>query len=319
MIGLSTGSWKKQRVYDPHTHLLDEYAMRHFQYDWNSTYPNLYATHSVEQYMMEQSSRVEVLGVQFMEITASPSDALAEAEHWQSMAKLDPRIAGVIASVVLRDGAATATEELEALKGRVPSCRGIRISKWGISDAFLAGFTKFAQYNLTFDVLVEGFGSTNTGGGNLTQAIELARLFPKVTFVLDHYGYPDIASPSGRDFERWGSSIDTLGSLPNVFAKISGGPMLAAGSNMSLSVSSFLPFTRRLLRSFGRSRVMYAGNWFWTNAFENTIPGVRPRGTLATWTDVVLNMTYELLFTDEERDALFFATARRVYDIGPLP
>lgn len=139
---------------------------------------------------------------------------------------------------------------------------------------FLKGFELLARYNLSFDAWVY---STQ-----LKDVIDLARRFPETSIVLDHFGTPaGLFGPVGNEtgitktareniYFRWKDDIAELGSLPNVYTKMSGLFMPVLGhqyyQNRRLASKHEIfelvhPLITHVLQYFGPYRVMFASNF----------------------------------------------------------
>lgn len=98
-------------------------------------------------------------------------------------------------------------------------------------------------------------------------AIALARLYPTVRFVLDHFGSPIDIANSPESYAAWLSNITELASLPNVYAKISGlMPVLGLNcqkkkSAEEISKTVFGDLVRDTVRLFGPERCMFGSNF----------------------------------------------------------
>jgi L-fuconolactonase len=84
---------------------------------------------------------------------------------------------------------------------------------------------------------------------------ELAKHWPGLAIVLDHCGKPDVA---GGRFDPWAHHIEELASLPHVVCKLSGLLNCARPGGDPADVEVYL---NRVLKAFGPSRVMWAGDW----------------------------------------------------------
>jgi L-fuconolactonase len=132
----------------------------------------------------------------------------------------------------------------------------------------------------------------------LPAAAELVRHVPQVSFVLDHFGKPDVR---GRKKEPWATDLKALAASPNVVCKISGLTTEADWKNWRPDDLKF--YFERTLECFGFDRILFGGDW--------------PVATLATcyqrWVEVVQDF---FSFTDEvDRTKLFRTNAERIYRV----
>ncbi|WP_151804984.1 amidohydrolase family protein [Acinetobacter bereziniae] len=139
---------------------------------------------------------------------------------------------------------------------------------------FLKGFEQLAQHNLSFDAWVYS--------QQIADVIELAKIFPETSIVLDHLGTPaglfgkvgqnTGLSKTAREniFYQWQEDIAELSTLPNVYTKMSGLFMPVLGhqfyKNRQLAskqqiIDLVAPLILHALESFGTYRVMFASNF----------------------------------------------------------
>ena len=90
----------------------------------------------------------------------------------------------------------------------------------------------------------------------LADAIALVRACPKVSFVLDHFGNPDIKN---KTMEPWRSQISELSQLPNVCCKLSG--IVTLADDKKWTPEDLAPFVDHVITSFGTNRVLFGGDW----------------------------------------------------------
>jgi L-fuconolactonase len=83
----------------------------------------------------------------------------------------------------------------------------------------------------------------------------LAKKFPKLKIVVDHFAKPDIA---GGKFEPWATLMADLARFPNVYAKLSG---LNTASGPDWTFKDWLPYVDHIIKSYGVQRVMMGGDW----------------------------------------------------------
>ncbi len=83
----------------------------------------------------------------------------------------------------------------------------------------------------------------------------LARTFPNLKIVIDHFAKPDIA---GKVMEPWASLIADCATYPNVYAKFSG---LNTASSPEWSFSDWNPYLDHIIKKYGANRTMMGGDW----------------------------------------------------------
>jgi predicted TIM-barrel fold metal-dependent hydrolase len=172
---------------------------------------------------------------------------------------------------------------------------------------FLRGFAAIAERGLSFEAWVYAH--------QLPDVAVLAREYPGVTVVLDHYATPvGLFGPRGREtgrtagerrsiFDRWSDDIAAVAALPNVVAKHSGLGMPVLGWTGARTTAQFsdavAPLVTRTQELFGADRTMWASN------FPMDKPTVSLPGTI----DALL----QILGSDADPQRLLRDNARRVY------
>jgi L-fuconolactonase len=110
------------------------------------------------------------------------------------------------------------------------------------------GLAAVQSRGLTYDLLVRA--------RELPAAVETARAFPGLRFVLDHMAKPRIAD--GRD-EPWSQRLPALAAQPNVAVKLSG--MVTEADWATWSPADLRPFVSRVAEWFGLPRLMFGSDW----------------------------------------------------------
>ena len=83
----------------------------------------------------------------------------------------------------------------------------------------------------------------------------LAKKFPNLNIVIDHFAKPDIA---GKVMEPWAELMAECAAFPNVFAKLSG---LNTASSPDWVFSDWQPYIDHIIKSYGADRTMMGGDW----------------------------------------------------------
>ena len=86
--------------------------------------------------------------------------------------------------------------------------------------------------------------------------VTLAKKFPKLKIVVDHFAKPPIAA---KEMEPWASSMAEIAAFPNVYAKLSG--LNTASDLANWSVADWQPYVDFIVKSYGANRVMMGGDW----------------------------------------------------------
>jgi predicted TIM-barrel fold metal-dependent hydrolase len=150
---------------------------------------------------------------------------------------------------------------------------------------------RLADYGWSFDLQVFA--------PQMAEAAALAESCPKVTFVLQHAGMWEDLSPEGR--AAWRAGMARLARCPNVVSKLSGlGTFIHR--NDAAHIAAVLEDT---VAVFGAERCLFGSNFpiekLWTS-YRDLVDAYR---------------TATARLRPEQRDAIFAATAKRVYRLGP--
>ena len=174
---------------------------------------------------------------------------------------------------------------------------------------FRAGFAELAPLGLTFDAWLFH--------PQLPLLTDLARSFPATTIILNHIGAPLGVGPyAGRRaeiFETWRASLGELARCPNVVAKVGGLGMLFFGfgferrdvpASSDELATAWRPYVETCIEAFGPARCM----------FESNFPVDKQSCSYATLWNAYKRIAAG--YTPEEKTALFFDTANRIYRLG---
>jgi len=120
--------------------------------------------------------------------------------------------------------------------------------------------------------------------------------FPNQNFVLDHIAKPAIAKGL---MQPWHSHINTLGSFPNVFCKVSG--MVTEADHQNWSASQLKPYFDTVLNAFGPSRLLFGSDW----------PVIRLAAEYKTFVGAIHEFISPL--SESEIDGIMGLNAARIY------
>lgn len=156
--------------------------------------------------------------------------------------------------------------------------------------AWRRGFAMLRDLGLTYDLRVPFW--------HLTEAAEIARLFPEVPIVLNHTGFPWDRSEEG--LAAWRHHMKVIAGCPNVHLKLSELGLKDAPWTIDSNRRPVL----EAVEIFGPERCMWASNF--------PVAGLR-----VSYADQ-LNGFLDILsgLTDDERDAVFRRNAAAFYSIG---
>ncbi|MFC9647306.1 MULTISPECIES: amidohydrolase family protein [unclassified Streptomyces] len=160
--------------------------------------------------------------------------------------------------------------------------------EWLLRPDVQRGLAAVAAAGLVYDLVILEH--------QLPAAAKAAELLPGLTFVLDHLGKPPIA---GGATEPWAGLVRALAARPNTVCKLSG--MVTEAAWDSWTAEGLRPYADTVLDAFGPERLMFGSDW----------PVCRLAATYGEVLDAARTVTDGL--SEDERDAVFRDTARRVY------
>ncbi len=147
------------------------------------------------------------------------------------------------------------------------------------------------DFNFSFDLCIRQ--------DQLDATIKLVEQCPQVSFVLDHFGKPDIKN---NLIASWREQLRTLAGFPNVLCKISG--LATEADHERWTREELKPYIEHAIAVFGPDRVLYGGDW--------------PVSTQAIgwqqWVDTINWATPQL--DDSARHKLFVDNAVAFYRLG---
>ena len=278
-------------IVDSHSHFWDP---SRFHYAWNSGLPALNRSFRPSDLAMA-SEGVNLEKIVFVECDCAPAQSLAEAQWVSNFAKEEPRLRGIVARAPMENGNVVRSDLQKLannplIKGVRRNLQGEREAAFCLNPKFIDGVSSLAEFNFTFDLCIRH--------EQLASVIALVREVPHVTFVLDHFGKPSV-----RENRRlpWAQDLKILGTLPNVFCKISGLTTEADWINWKKNDLKF--YFDHALDCFSFDRLLFGSDW--------------PMATLATnygqWVETVQTL-FEFA-TEIERTKLFQTNAERVYRV----
>lgn len=203
----------------------------------------------------------------------------------------------------VRDALSRAREpEVHTIAGRAPEGK--------FEDpAFRRGVARLGERSLTYDSWHYHYQNH--------EFLALARAEPDTTMILDHFGSPvAIGSDAGRldeIFEFWCDDIAAIAACPNTVAKLGGLAMPDNGFGFHTAPTpptsdEFLTVQRRwyehAIECFGPERCM----------FESNFPVDRFSLSYGVYWNAMQKLASQ--YSNDEQDAMFAGTARRVYSLG---
>lgn len=135
-----------------------------------------------------------------------------------------------------------------------------------MQDEFRAGFAELARRNLSFDAWLYH--------PQIPQLTDLAKNFPDVTIIFDHFGGPlgigPYAGHADAIFDQWCVDAADLAACPNVYAKLGGIVMPLNGfswhkrdtpANSDEVVAATGRYHTKAIELFGPERCMFESNF----------------------------------------------------------
>jgi L-fuconolactonase len=237
---------------------------------------------------------IEAAGVDATVLVQTRS-SVDETREFLATAAQTPFIRGVVGWVDLTDpGVGDLLAELREAPGG-ERLVGIRHQvhdepdpDWLLRPDVRRGLQAVGEAGLAYDVLVRS--------RELPAALEVARRYPDMRFVIDHLAKPPIADGA---IEPWSSLLGGFGTLDNVVAKVSG--LVTEADPTTWRPDDLRPYIERSLDIFGPGRLAFGSDW--------------PVCLLAASYDEVVETARSLVadLSEADRSAVFGGTARRVY------
>ncbi|MFJ9029600.1 amidohydrolase family protein [Streptomyces sp. NPDC102274] len=210
---------------------------------------------------------------------ADGSDLVAGVVGWTDLTA--PGVADTLAALRELPGG----DRLVGIRHQV---QGEPDPEWLLRPDARRGLAAVAAAGLVYDLVILEH--------QLPAAAKAAELLPGLTFVLDHLGKPPIA---GGATEPWAGLVRALAARPNTVCKLSG--MVTEAAWDSWTAEGLRPYADTVLDAFGPGRLMFGSDW----------PVCRLAATYGEVLDAARTVTDGL--SEDERDAVFRDTARRVY------
>ena len=269
-------------IVDTHLHLWDPRAMR---YPWLDDFALLNRPYLLEDHARDWAG-IDIEAMVFLQCEADLADAQREADWVAGLAKLEPRIRGMVACAPLERGRA-ASPDVERLASH-PILRGIRRNIQAQPDLdfclrpdFIEGVRMLAGFGLSFDICADH--------RHMANVVRFAEQVPDVPLILDHIGKPSIRTGT---MQPWASQMRELARLPHVHCKISG---VATEAGAEWTDDDLRPFLEVAFTEFGIERTMFGGDWpvallaitpsRWVALLDELLTGQSPEGRRRFWRD----------------------------------
>lgn len=275
-------------IIDAHVHFWDPGALH---YPWLNDLPRLQRSFAPAEFMTA-IGEVPVERCVLVEGNCLPTENLSEVAFFARLARLDSRVAGIVAFVDLT--APTALDAAFDCLTNTPTVKGIRQNIQGRprgfarQPAFVRGVRAVGARGWTFDLCVTH--------DQLDEAIRLVEQCPETQFVLDHCGKPGIRAAAR---EPWQRDLARLASHENVCCKLSG--LLTEADLAAWREEDLLPYSQHVIECFGIDRVLYGSDW----------PVLTLAGDYASWFGFTARFTDS--WAEGERRRFYWENAARVY------
>lgn len=161
---------------------------------------------------------------------------------------------------------------------------------WLLRDNVVRNIHRIGEAGLVFDIL--------TRPPQLAAAVELVKISPNNSFVLDHISKPYMAK---GEMQPWADQISQISSFENVAVKVSG--LFTEANWHNWNHQTFRPYLDHILNSFTPSRMMFGSDW--------------PVCLLAATYSDTINLMEDFVkdFSDSEQTSFWSGTAKRVYKL----
>lgn len=225
-------------------------------------------------------------------IAVQASESEEENEFLLGLSHQSSIIKGIVGWIDLQSG--NLTERLSYYKNfkKIKGFRHVIQDEPDIDfmlrPAFLNGIKTLESFDYTYDILIFPQHLKNT--------YKLIKQNPEQRFVIDHIAKPEIRN---NKIEDWEKELSAIGSLPNVYCKISG--MVTEAKWKEWKQDDFNIYMDTVVGIFGMDRIMYGSDW--------------PVCTLsASYTNMykIVN-DYFSSFSRQEQDNFFGLNAKRFY------
>ena len=160
------------------------------------------------------------------------------------------------------------------------------------STAFQASVARLQAEKKIYEILVYAH--------QLDSAIQLCSINDRHFLILDHLGKPSIRTGT---FAAWYHQLQSLGSMPHVFCKLSGLVTEAADDGNGYDVSEIHRYLDAALEIFGPQRLMFGSDW----------PVCLLAASYAAVHELITRWADPL--SDAEKNYLFGGTAIRCYGL----
>jgi predicted TIM-barrel fold metal-dependent hydrolase len=283
------------KKFDTHLHVIYPHI---FTYSWTEAHPRLQNNFTLEDYY-EVAKDCDIEQSLFMEVDVNNEQYVQEAKFLTGLCE-DPSnmVTGVVAKCLPESSEFIKNINLlqnYKLKGirRVLHTQPDSLSR---SKIFRRNIRYLANLGLTFDLCVMQ--------NQLDIADELVSDCPKVNFILDHCGVPNMSDHKSLECEswkQWRSGIRKLAEKSNVVCKFSG--ISSYGNAGQRNVERLRPYLTEILEAFGVDRIIWGSDWPVCNLGDG----------LSCWSMITDKLLGEL--SEDEQNSIAFQNAEIIYNV----
>lgn len=243
--------------------------------------------------LREHTSGLEVTKIVHVQAAIGSSDPVDETAWLQEIADRTGWPNGITGDARLQSPDVESTLERHCDYANMRGLRDFAEGDYLVDPNFHRGYALLEKYNLAYEL--------DSTWENLAKAADLARMFPNITMILTHAGFPQ--DRSDEYLEIWREGLNSLAEADNAVIKISGlgmGDYMAGGR---WTIDSFRPYVLGCIEAFGVERSFFGSNWpvdYMYSTYEELINA---------YTTLVSD------FSHDEQVALFSGNAERIYRI----
>lgn len=225
-------------------------------------------------------------------VTVQAAPTLEETEFLLDLAQHTPLIKAVVGWIDLTGDVKAQLARLShpLLRGVRPMLQDIADTDWILRPDVIDGLAAVTAAGLRMDALITP--------RHLPVIDRLAQRLPELPIIVDHCAKPVFDGPDPGD--DWRRGMRALARHRQISCKLSG---IANEYGPGWSVTTLEPVFNHVLECFGPDRLMWGSDW----------PVLELAGDYAQWHGTAQSLTAGL--TKGERDAVFTATASRVYGL----
>ena len=276
------------KIIDAHAHVWD---VENLSYPWIESGSEFDRVFSFDDYRAATKA-APIEKMVLVECDADPSMSMREVQWFEELSTIDSRVQGIVGHLHLTDNPSF-DADLDLMASR-PLVRGVRHniqgneSNFALQQPFVNGVKEVGRRGLHFELCLTH--------DQLAETIDLVKLCPDTSFVLDHCAKPGIRD-GGK--EPWLTDMKNLSALPNVVCKISG--LLTEADWEHWTQEEVLWYAENAAEVFGGSRIMFGSDW----------PVNEVAGGFSKWYELTRSLTSS--WSPADRDSFYFNNAEGVY------